>query len=598
MIWDATIQKIMVCTATNTWSQLAGGSGGGNNILINGVALSSSTTANFQNSAAFNGLTGTFSDLGFGNIRLGFTGALGDGGITGPYSGVGTCGTSTWAKTLNRNAIQTCTQPGFTDISSQIGLAQLPTIASNTFLGNVTGSPATPVAVLGTGGGTNPLLWTATSLAAGQIPCANSSVIMVNCTPGIPVVQLTSSATISNVNRATLGVLNSGSALAVALPSPASLPNNYFADYYVPNSGTATFTSAGGTFINCSGPGSATTQQVPPGWFAILYNDGTNYCLPAMPTDAAFPTTGAGQALGFNGTILTTVSVSGNCSGTFAAHTACINNTGGTAAPTQGAIGTQDYSPNSFGTGGGTANAQTVTLAIAPTSYANNLHVCWLPTNANTSTTTLNVNAIGVVNLLKAAASGTVFLASGDLNITLNACADYDSNVSSFVLENPANAGVPTATSLNIGMNFSGSIAVVSNQEPAVELYTPVAISFGHIGWDTQTVDAGGGIYDIGVYNASGTLICDIGPNTLSPTGLASLACVQGTSLTIPAGKYYIAFTGNSNVAKFGELNGGASVVLASVGNAGTTTGGQLLSTITPLSTSVTVAAVPFVVLY
>ena len=175
------------------------------------------------------------------------------------------------------------------------------TFAMNTVFGNVSnsGTPASPqlaqwvssTAIQGIstfGGGANPLMATASgSLLAGQIVCANSSAILTNCTPGIPVVQQTSGSgfTMANSNRATLQVLSTTSAVNVTLPSLSTLPNNYFADFYNVNTGLATFQTSGGVFLE---PGNATSQLVPDGWFSILYNDGTNYWLPTMPTSLAF----------------------------------------------------------------------------------------------------------------------------------------------------------------------------------------------------------------------------------------------------------------------------------------------------------------------
>jgi hypothetical protein len=564
MIWDSTAQLLKICTGVNTWTQITGGGGGGGaTIQVNGSNTASQTTINFTNSNPFNGLTATFTNPGFGTVQLGFSGTLGDGGITGPYSGVGACGTSTWAKTLNRNAIQTCTQPAFTDIASQIGLAQLPTIASTTFLGNMAGSPATPTAVAGVGGGTNPLLVTLTGFAQGQIICGNSTPVAVNCTPGIPVVQLTSSATISNVNRATMDILNSGGALAMTLPSPASLPNSYFADYYNVNSGTATFTSSGGTFLNCSGPGSATTQTIPPGWFGILYNDGTNYCLPAIPTDAAIPTTTGTQALGFNGSIFTAVSISGNCSGTFAAHTACINNTGSTAAPTQGAIGTQDYSPNYYaGLGGGTQNAQTAILSPAPTSYVNGLEACWLPNFvANSSATpTINFNGLGAITVVKEQSGGLPqALISGDITSYWPACVKYYN--SQFILKNPAslyNSGntitpspqyqIPFFSGAGTGSTLTGSPNIVTDSGGDLFVQTPVA----------SAVASSPTSYVVGVYQATS------GPTYASDSWSLSDQIGSGTNGTSTL-QFQHAGTSGATSISFPGLNFNAGTIKANL---------------------------------
>ena len=105
-----------------------GGGGGGSNFQVNGTALASSGTINFQNSAASNGLTLTFSNPSNGNIQLGLSGTLNDAGLTSAYSGVGSCAANTWASTLSRNAAPTCTQPGFANISGTVVASQLPNI--------------------------------------------------------------------------------------------------------------------------------------------------------------------------------------------------------------------------------------------------------------------------------------------------------------------------------------------------------------------------------------------------------------------------------------------------------------------------------------
>jgi hypothetical protein len=49
-----------------------------------------------------------------------------DGELASNYSGVGACGASTWASTLNDNAAPTCTQPNFTDLAGTASAAQEP----------------------------------------------------------------------------------------------------------------------------------------------------------------------------------------------------------------------------------------------------------------------------------------------------------------------------------------------------------------------------------------------------------------------------------------------------------------------------------------
>ena len=66
-------------SGVTTW---ATASGGGGTFQANGTNLSSSSTINFENSAAFNGLTATFANPSAGNVQLGFSGTLGNAGLT------------------------------------------------------------------------------------------------------------------------------------------------------------------------------------------------------------------------------------------------------------------------------------------------------------------------------------------------------------------------------------------------------------------------------------------------------------------------------------------------------------------------------------
>jgi hypothetical protein len=72
------------CTAPNVWTQEGGSGGGGSNFLVNGSPLISSTTLNFVNSSASNGLTLTFNNPSSGNIQLGLSGQLSNSGLLNP----------------------------------------------------------------------------------------------------------------------------------------------------------------------------------------------------------------------------------------------------------------------------------------------------------------------------------------------------------------------------------------------------------------------------------------------------------------------------------------------------------------------------------
>jgi len=120
------------------------GAGGGAIFQVNGTALTSSGTINFQNSAATNGLTLTFANPSSGNIQLGLSGTLNDAGLASGYSGVGACAANSWASTLARNAAPTCTQPTFSSISGTLTPAtQCPTCVvgvNKTVVGGIIGA--------------------------------------------------------------------------------------------------------------------------------------------------------------------------------------------------------------------------------------------------------------------------------------------------------------------------------------------------------------------------------------------------------------------------------------------------------------------------
>lgn len=151
---------------------------------------------------------------------------------------------------------------------------------------------------------------------------------------------------------------------------------------------------------------------------------GSNTCgqLPALTGDT---TTSAGSCA------TTTAKINGTNFPTSAA----LIGSNGSAQPV--AASQTTVSGVGYAAGGGTANAQTVTLSPAISSYTTGLGVCWKPSNANTTTTpTLNVNAVGATTIVKA---GGAALVAGDLATTAIACVRYDGT--SFDLENPQTSG-------------------------------------------------------------------------------------------------------------------------------------------------------------
>lgn len=98
-----------------------------------------------------------------------------------------------------------------------------------------------------------------------------------------------------------------------------------------------------------------------------------------------------------------------------------------------GSVTASGISSASYAAGGGTANAQTVTLSPAITSLTNGLTVTWLPAAANTTgTPTLNVNGLGAVTIVKHSAAA---LTANDIITTAYSTAKY--NGTNWELQNP-----------------------------------------------------------------------------------------------------------------------------------------------------------------
>lgn len=101
--------------------------------------------------------------------------------------------------------------------------------------------------------------------------------------------------------------------------------------------------------------------------------------------------------------------------------------------------------------------------------------------------------------------------------------------------------------------------------------------SVGHLGIDIGTADATG-LYDLGVYNAAGTLLLDIGAQHLPNTG-TRLFAVSGGAKTIGPGLFGFAVTGNATTATI-SFSSNAYFPYAS-GTGGASSGGALPATAT-----------------
>ncbi len=126
------------------------------------------------------------------------------------------------------------------------------------------------------------------------------------------------------------------------------------------------------------------------------------------------------------------------------------------------------------GTGGGTANVQTVTYSPALSAYADGQIISWLPSNANSSGATLNVNGLGAHSIVK---FGGVALVANDLKTTAKAVVIYNSTGTVFELQNPQTTPTGAVTSIT----GDGTIITNSGSTGAVTLTVATQTGTGSI---------------------------------------------------------------------------------------------------------------------
>ncbi len=113
------------------------GAGSATAFQVNGSGLINATTVNFQSSAAFNGLTATFTNGSLGNVTLGFSGSLGNAGLTN--SSVTFNGTTVALGASGNISFQTAGTPN----TSLAGLNLIASTSNSTGLANTPSNPGT-----------------------------------------------------------------------------------------------------------------------------------------------------------------------------------------------------------------------------------------------------------------------------------------------------------------------------------------------------------------------------------------------------------------------------------------------------------------------
>jgi hypothetical protein len=226
--------------------------------------------------------------------------------------------------------------------------------------------------------------------------------------------------------------------------------------------------------------------------------------------------------------------------------------------------------------GGGTVSlGGTVTLSsnlsgipegIAYFSSATNLTSTAAPTNGQ-----ILVGSTGKAPVLATLTAGpNVSIANGPGSVTISATGGSAQTLPFFVT----------------GSQHTGaSQGATTNVTKLWGFLLPYGVVTTKVTYDVTTADNSANKYDIGIFDNSGNLLANIGPTagtTFVPAkGFETLAWKQG-SISLSAGRYYLAFTTNcaSTCAKIGA--NGAYVSFAINASAGTSSGGALPATVTP----------------
>lgn len=236
--------------------------------------------------------------------------------------------------------------------------------------------------------------------------------------------------------------------------------------------------------------GSANAYDVTLNVAVTSYNDGALYTfLPAHNnTTASTINFGAGvKALVLNGNI----ALSGGEIVTNSQYFVMYNQTYGkfvllnptvAAGITSAQIQQQSFT---YAVDSGAANAYVVTLSPAPSSYTDGLFLSFKASNANSGASTINVNSIGVANIVTnagAALSSGAILANGEYILM------YNSTVSAFVLVNSSLGATVTGQALT--RTNDTNVTVTLGGSPSTALVNAASMTLGWTG--TLAVSRGG----------------------------------------------------------------------------------------------------------
>jgi hypothetical protein len=142
------------------------------------------------------------------------------------------------------------------------------------------------------------------------------------------------------------------------------------------------------------------------------------------------------------------------------------------------------------------------------------------------------------------------------------------------------------------GSANSLALAPTINKVTLLGFVLPVAVTFNKLSIAVQVADATG-LYDWGLYDSTGALICHVGAQTIPATGV-NTQTVTGAPISLNPGKYYLGLTANATLAKIsvGNPTGGAWSFLYNI-NVATSSGGALPASLTPPADSIVTILAP-----
>jgi hypothetical protein len=154
----------------------------------------------------------------------------------------------------------------------------------------------------------------------------------------------------------------------------------------------------------------------------------------------------------------------------------------------------------------------------------------------------------------------------------------------------PSTSSAVTAPYVAISDNATSAVgfAVASGTTTLFSFVPKGNFTTTQFGYNVQTADNSADLYDLGIYNSSGTLLghtgATAGTSIAASTGNKNIAWLSSFALT--GGQlYFFAITGNASTFKLGAAGSSLSLycgVTASAG--GATSGGVLNSSLTPPS--------------